>query len=283
MIVAIVNGYEITDFEYQNELRNILSELKTDMIDYDVKLKAIDHLIDAYLLLEAAKKSDIVISDEELENKILDFMLNFQSEEQFKMMLSNNKLTYKTLKNKIYNELLIKKFVSTKFKSENKIPEEKLKEIYEENKESFYTQEKVRASHILIEGDNQESYEKIIEIEKRIKTKEDFMREAAKCSDCPSKCNFGDLGYFERGKMVKEFENVAFSMEPGQISKPVKTRFGYHLIMVTDKIKSEIAPFESVKDALAKRLAQIEAELKLLQFIKEERKKAVIKVYEERL
>ncbi len=283
MIVAVVNGYEITDFEYQNELKNIISELSSDVIDHSLKIKAVNHLIDAYLLLEAAKKSSIKITDDELENKLLDVMLNFQSEEQFKEMLSKNNLTYQMLKNKIYNELLIKKFVAEKFKSQNTIPEEKLKEIYDENKENFYTQEKVRASHILIKGDDYKSYRKILEVRNKIKTKEQFMQEAAKCSDCPSKCNYGDLGFFERGKMVKEFEDVAFSLKVGEISQPVKTRFGYHLIMVTQKVESKIAPFESVKDALAKRLAQIEAELKLLKFIKDIRKEAEIKIYEERL
>ncbi len=283
MIVAIVNGYEITDFEYQNELKNLLEELNTDIIDHSVKLKAINHLIDAYLLLESAQKSNVQITEDELENKLLDIMLNYPSEEKFKEMLSQNNINYQILKKKINNELLIKKFVKVRFKTTNKISDEKLKEIYEENKESFLIQEKVRASHILVEGNTPESLKKIVEIKNRINSKEQFMQEAAKCSDCPSKCNYGDLGYFERGKMVKEFEDVAFSLEIGEISQPVRTRFGYHLIMVTDKKRSKIAPFESVKDALANRLAQIEAELNLLQFIKEQREKAEIKIYEERL
>lgn len=62
-----------------------------------------------------------------------------------------------------------------------------------------------------------------------------FEEAAKKWSSCPSKNNGGDLGYFGRGMMVKEFEDVAFSTEKGAISAPVKTQFGWHLIKVTDK------------------------------------------------
>lgn len=62
-----------------------------------------------------------------------------------------------------------------------------------------------------------------------------FEEAAKKWSNCPSKNNGGDLGYFGRGMMVKEFEDVAFSTEKGAISAPVKTQFGWHLIKVIDK------------------------------------------------
>ena len=89
----------------------------------------------------------------------------------------------------------------------------------------------VRASHILVKT---ESDAKLMRsyVEKGLPL-EDV---AAGFSQCPSKHNGGDLGYFRRGKMVKEFENAAFSMEKGEISEPVKTQFGCHIIKVTDKV-----------------------------------------------
>ena len=89
----------------------------------------------------------------------------------------------------------------------------------------------VRASHILVKT---ESDAKLMRsyVEKGLP----FEDVAAGFSQCPSKHNGGDLGYFRRGKMVKEFENAAFSMEKGEISEPVKTQFGWHIIKVTDKL-----------------------------------------------
>lgn len=87
----------------------------------------------------------------------------------------------------------------------------------------------VRASHILVKTEG-----KAVDLLNQIKSGKDFGELAKKHSDCPSKNRGGDLGFFKRGQMVKEFENAAFSMGKGQVSEPVRTQFGYHLIKVTD-------------------------------------------------
>ncbi len=88
----------------------------------------------------------------------------------------------------------------------------------------------VRASHILVrtEGHAQS-------LKKDLDNGADFANLAKKHSLCPSKENGGDLGFFGKGAMVREFEQAAFSLDVGQVSRPVKTQFGYHLIVVTAK------------------------------------------------
>lgn len=88
----------------------------------------------------------------------------------------------------------------------------------------------VRASHILVPTEKLAN-----KIMKKINAGKDFARLAKKYSECPSCEKGGDLGFFSRGKMIPEFENAAFNMEIGQVSTPVKTQFGYHLIKVTAK------------------------------------------------
>ena len=90
----------------------------------------------------------------------------------------------------------------------------------------------VRASHILVDSENT-----AWAIKTRITEGEDFAMLAQKYSKCPSKEKGGDLGYFNRGQMVPEFENAAFSTPVGEVSDPVKTRFGWHLIKVTRKMR----------------------------------------------
>jgi len=89
---------------------------------------------------------------------------------------------------------------------------------------------KIRASHILVS-----SLDLAKKLKKNIDDGADFSEVAKKYSICPSSANGGDLGYFEKGQMVKEFEVVAFSLNVGEVSNPVRTEFGYHLILVTDK------------------------------------------------
>lgn len=87
----------------------------------------------------------------------------------------------------------------------------------------------VKASHILVKTEDE-----AIALKKEIENGKDFAQAAMEVSLCPSGQNGGDLGYFSRGQMVKEFEEAAFSMKKGEVSNPVKTQFGYHLIHLTD-------------------------------------------------
>ncbi len=88
----------------------------------------------------------------------------------------------------------------------------------------------VKASHLLVKTEDE-----ALNIKKEIMEGKDFAAAAREVSLCPSGQNGGDLGYFSRGQMVKEFEDAAFSMEVGEVSNPIKTQFGYHLIYLTDK------------------------------------------------
>ncbi len=88
----------------------------------------------------------------------------------------------------------------------------------------------VRASHILVDDK-----EKAENIKQQIDNGKEFSELAKEASNCPSGDKGGDLGFFGKGQMVKPFERKVFSMDVGEISKPVKTEFGYHLIKKTDE------------------------------------------------
>lgn len=88
----------------------------------------------------------------------------------------------------------------------------------------------VKASHLLVKTE-----EEAKALREEILGGKNFADVAAAVSLCPSGANGGDLGYFSRGQMVPEFDEASFSMEIGEISEPIKTQFGYHLIYLTDK------------------------------------------------
>lgn len=96
--------------------------------------------------------------------------------------------------------------------------------------EAVVPRKSVKASHILVDSEKE-----ALTIKRDIESgKISFEQAAKKYSKCPSGQSGGDLGYFGRGQMVKEFENAAFALPVGKISAPVQTQFGYHLIKVTD-------------------------------------------------
>lgn len=283
MKIAIVNEYEISWQEYQAELQQVLKKMQLQIPNPEAKKRAIDQLIDGCLLLCEAKAANLEILSEEIENEFIDLLLEYESKEDFDAMLKQHGLDLDTVKERIKNDLLIKKYIELSFVPVDDIPLDKLNSIYLDNTESFRTLEMVKASHILVKGDCPESLKKISALRSRINSPQDFEAEVDHCSDCPSCYTFGDLGYITRGKMVKEFEDVLFSLKINEISQPVKTKFGYHLIMVTEIHPPHIASFDDVKDALKRRLQQIECELQLIKHIKELRRKAEIYIKRELL
>ena len=276
MIVAKVNDYEIEFQEYKAELAEVLKNMHLGEPNSEAKKRAIEQLIDGYLLLNSAKISNVEVSEDDVENGMVELKLKFNSENDFNNMLNNEEIKIETIKERIKNNLLITKYVNINFSTETDFPIEKLQEIYKENINSFKTHEMVKASHILIKGTDKKSLLRAQELYKKIKTKDDFDKIAAECSDCPSNCQCGDLGYFPKGKMVSDFEEVAFNLKQDEFSEPVKTEFGYHIIMNTGRKESVIADFNEVKDALKDRLKRIDSELKLIKHLKGLRSKADI-------
>ena len=131
------------------------------------------------------------------------------------------------------------------------LTDEALKQTYDEAVKSMSGQEEVRARHILVEGEDEAKA--IIE---QLKGGADFAKLAKEKSKDPGAAEGGDLGYFTKDQMVPEFADVAFKMYPGQLSNPVKTQFGWHVIKVEDKRTKQPPEFEKVKDQIEAYLAR---------------------------
>ena len=161
----------------------------------------------------------------------------FEAEAAFKAQL-------KQAKESLLINYAIEKAISTVT-----VKEEEIMSFYEENKDKMGGGDTVNASHILVETE-----EEALRILDEIKGGLAFEEAAKKYSSCPSKEQGGNLGDFGRGQMVPEFEQAAFAMEVGEISAPVKTQFGYHLILLIGKKAGEATPLSEVRE-------RIEAEL----------------------
>lgn len=142
-----------------------------------------------------------------------------------------------------------------------------LKAYYEENKDGFIEPEKRRASHILIRVDadtpkaKEEAKKKIEEILAKVKAGEDFAALAKKYSQDPgSTKEGGDLGFFNQGVMVKPFDDAVFSMKEGEVSGPIETEFGYHIIKLTKIQPKKVLPYEQVKEQVKSQWLQQQAD-----------------------
>ncbi len=144
------------------------------------------------------------------------------------------------------------------------VDEEELQALYEQKQESMKSLEQRRASHILIEvpadaGDDavEEARQEAEALLARIREGEDFSALASEHSDDPGSAESGgDLGFITAGAMVPEFEKTVFDLEQGEVSEPVRTQFGFHLIKVTEIKREDLPPLEQMRDELAAQLKQ---------------------------
>lgn len=144
------------------------------------------------------------------------------------------------------------------------VTDDKLHAFYEEQKEQYSTPERRKISHILFavnaKTDDKAALEKALKAQQDLKSK-DFSALAAEVSDDKLTAKKGgDLGLFIVGSMEKSFEEAASALKAGEVSKPVKSSFGYHLIKVTELVPSEAKPFDKVKDELTKSYQKAQAE-----------------------
>ena len=137
------------------------------------------------------------------------------------------------------------------------VAEKEISDFYELNQESFKNPKKIKARHILLEvspdaseSKETETKERALSLLKRLKDGEDFAALAKKYSQGPTASKGGDLGYFTQGKMVKPFEELAFSLKKGELGGPVKTQFGWHIIQVDDIKDATIKSFSEVRNQI---------------------------------
>lgn len=240
-LIAEVNGVKI----YQEDLFNLLSSIE-DKNRFNSKegLNVLaDELVNQELLLQDAK-----------ENKL-------DNEEEFAKELE------------IVKNNMLKNYAMHKIFEKVSVSEDEIKNYYEENKDTLFSPVTFTASHILLE--NEEMADKVMdEINKGL----DFKDAAIKYSLDPTKNNGGSLGSFPKGVMVKEFQEGLDSLKIGEISKPIKTQFGYHIIKLDNKVDSSNT-YDDIKDKVKSTYEMVKRQEKYIEKIKDLTKKAEINKY----
>lgn len=203
--------------------------------------QVLDSMITEKIVELEAKKAKISVTDEDVQKELDKMIEQVGGEEMFNFQLAYSGYTMDQMKEELKNYLTIVKILEPKIE----ITDEEINSYFEENKDRFAQEEEVQASHILV--DDEETANKV---KKLLDDGGDFAALAKEYSKDGSAQSGGDLGYFTKGEMIQEFEDAAFSMEIGQVSEPVKSEYGYHIIKVTDKKEAQEATLENSKDEI---------------------------------
>ena len=251
-IVAVVGNQIILESELEMQLNLYANqmgvELKTEKQKSQLENQLLEQMINDKLLLIAAQKDTIIeVTSKEVEEAVRNQLKKIKSEfseEAFEAQLKAEGLTESELKKKyreqIKNQMMIDRLVSSKL-SKVSVSTREVKDFYQTYKDSIPDQpEAVKLSHILLEikpsQETLDSLKRKAEMVLKLTEKDkDFSHLASLYSDDPSAKEGGDLGFFKKGDMIPKFEEVAFALKPGEISKVVETEFGYHIIKVEEK------------------------------------------------
>jgi peptidyl-prolyl cis-trans isomerase C len=216
----------------------------------------LDDLITEKLVNKAA--AGITVPQSDVDAQIARLKAQFPSEEDFSKQLEQVGQTPEQFSETVRKMLQQQRWLQSQLTGKAEVSDEEAKKFYEENKSEFEQPETVKASHILFRVNKEDSEDVVNQklkaaqsAEARAKKGEDFTALAKELSEEPgAKESGGDLGFFPKDRMVPEFAEVAFSEKVGDISDPVRTQFGWHVIKVTEKKPAGTLPYEEVKAQL---------------------------------
>ena len=162
----------------------------------------------------------------------------------------NNAEVKKQLK-EVEKQLIVAALLKAEIEEKSQVSGGDAKKYFNQNKDLFKKNDQVEGSHILVKDE-----ETINKIYKQLVAGESFAKLAKENSIDPSGANGGQLGWFEKGRMVKPFEDAAFATKKGEFSKPFQTQFGWHIVKVTDKKDAFEPEFKDIEKEVADRLKQ---------------------------
>ncbi len=270
-VVAVVNNEPILLSEVDSKCKYALEQVPASMsLDKaaeerrKIRLDTLDTIIDETLMQQQIKKHHIEVKDEEVERYISMIKSEHNlTDEQFAMALKQEGMTMESFKARQRKQIEKQKLLGREIQSKLKVSEKDIEQYYRQHYMTEAGSEKVKASHILFSvppdatKEQQEAiYKKAKEVLAKLRAGADFAEMAKKYSDDPSASTGGDLGWFRRGDMVASFEKAAFSLKKGQVSDLVKTRFGYHIIMVKDRASDKPPALDKVSMEIRRRLTK---------------------------
>ena len=213
-----------------------------------------NHVITAQDVLNATKKLPQKIKEKPLSEiypKIVNELINQHliTKQAYKDKLDQQKEIINILK-KNKDQIMVKYWLNNFIT--NNTSEKKVQDFYTKYLENFKTFKEYNASHILVKKEDE-----ALQIIKKLKVKSEFSKLAKSYSIGPSKQNGGNLGWFRSGQMVKEFEEAILKLKKGTITKkPVKTQFGYHIIILNDIRNSQPKKISEIKQTIIERIKQ---------------------------
>lgn len=245
--------------------------------------QARNNIIGRSLMIQEARRRPLEVTEAEIDQALETLGAQYGGLDQFYRQFNIGPDQLPGIRENLRLEVIVGKHMEAEQGPPTTPDEATLRQFYHENLKDFMRPRSVRASHILKSlqhgEDRKVAYESLCAARLRLLAGESFEILCTEVSDRPE--GAGDLGHFVRGDLVEEFEVVAFSMKPGEVSPVVATPFGYHVIKVFEERPEAPWPFEEIQQQVAERHQYLEKHRKLGLYIEKLKKSAEIRVEEE--
>lgn len=264
-VIAEVGGIPVTVYELQREFQEMIpmqvsfhggiSEEKL----VEIQKQALDKLIDRAYKVRYALAEEITVESARVEERFSAVKARFDDSDDFVAALGDEGAD--GFRASIYRKLLADKAEDVAVESKVVISDEQVSRYYEERRANYMRPRQFKASQILVKVDpasNKEERKALLEraekLMARARAGEDFFNLAYYNSDDKSKYVGGDLGYFHEGQTVSEFEEALKKLKPGEISDPIQTMYGYHIVQLVENNEPRQMTFDEVKEKIRKNL-----------------------------
>jgi len=278
-IVAIVNYDKIYLSQLLDETNRFSSKYGISFSENRERhQKTARHILDELILkriyFQEAERLNLTADEDELED-FLKHAVGDYSEEDFSQMFKSKNINLSKWKDRVKEERLFEKLIDQEVKDKIKVEEKEIKAYYKSNSKDYLLPERVQALQIVVNNELEAEA-----IYNNLQEGADFFQLAKSKSVSPEGVHGGDLGFFSRGQMPKEFDDAVFNLKVGQFSKVVQTPYGYHIFKVIKKKRDKTMSFKEAREKIKEKLIKEKEKKEYLDWISNLREKSVIVIKE---
>ncbi len=294
--IATINGVDISAEEFNVEIGRVIASGMPPGLVTRYKDMLVEKIVDRVLVERAVADQKIEVAETEVDNKLAEMATEFErvsketgQEVNIDTLLAQLHITKDELRKSIKQSIAIERVLTARGLAAPTPAD--ARKFYDENLEVFATPESVEARHILIkvadgadEKTVEEAHKRAMDVYGKASAKKaDFKKIATEFSEGPSNEKGGDLGFVPRGQTVPEFEDAMFALKPGEVSKPVRTPFGWHVIQSVKKRDAGTLSFEEVQERIVAQLKNDTTKAALESLLAELRASAKIELHPENI
>ncbi len=296
--VATIGGESITADDFNAIVELQLGALPAEAIEAQrqqlpqMKEMLVEGLVAAYLVDQEIERQGIEISDEEVDEAVEQYLTAMAQQmggdrQQLEAMMGEQGIEREMIREQAAQEMAAERLLAER--GDGPVTEEQARSYYEQNRAQFQQQHATQVRHILLNVDDHEegqsNEDEMLEKAEGLRAElvsdgDRFPALAAEHSDCPSSQQGGELGYITEDQLMPEFTEVAFQLEIGAISEPVRSNLGWHIIRAEDRVEEATMSFDEVKEDLMAMLEAQGMEQTAMELVEELREQADIEIHD---